>query len=473
MVTDQTINDFLKSITGNMITSDEFRKNRFQSAPSRAASSQAYLFDSLRRELLASRYSLMFRIRTCQRPARSRWECFQQLNRRAAAEVVGRSGRAIPERRSRAERGGIRGLFQRPQSDDSGSQLAGLPASSSPPRRRFNIFMAKYSDFFDRARKGSHHRGNAGVLRKKQGHPLPRARNRPPMRPSRRDDSGTRFGTTTPTKPDRDKPEAGKADGADKPAAGADEPAPPADAGQKKSSCTRSCLLPLPASGACSKVGKSGRLPTISAAKPATAAGGQNTPADPADPAASRRRCQSDGPSADARGGKTEQARVKFEPFEKVEGEIRKKLAERKGSAKWSMRSSSRLTTKCANTRPRPWPLRSRQRRRSLVPKRPSRSTCRHWLGRKLDGARRRHWSAPMNCAEARPGPVVRRRWITPYGYQRIPFSDVGFNERLLRPDADQDDEGNSFLSWKTKEMPEGGPRRWTKSARRSFADSR
>ena len=60
----------------------------------------------------------------------------------------------------------------------------------------------------------------------------------------------------------------------------------------------------------------------------------------------------------------------------------------------------------------------------------------------------------------------------TPYDYQRISFVDVGFNERLLRPMKTQDDEGDSYLAWKTKETPDAVPR-WTKSARRSFEHSR
>ena len=46
----------------------------------------------------------------------------------------------------------------------------------------------------------------------------------------------------------------------------------------------------------------------------------------------------------------------------------------------------------------------------------------------------------------------------TPYDYRRISFVDVGFNERLLRPMKTQDDEGDTYLSWKTKEAPSAVP---------------
>ncbi len=94
VVTDQVINDYLKAITRNMVSPAEFEKIVGDMRSEAGHMSQGYLFDALRREMLASRYSFMFRIGQANVPPGPRWECFQQLNRRATAELA-----AVPVQR--------------------------------------------------------------------------------------------------------------------------------------------------------------------------------------------------------------------------------------------------------------------------------------------------------------------------------------------------------------------------------------
>ncbi len=46
----------------------------------------------------------------------------------------------------------------------------------------------------------------------------------------------------------------------------------------------------------------------------------------------------------------------------------------------------------------------------------------------------------------------------SPYGIRVVPFPQIGFTDRPYKPEITEDNEGNRYLSWKTKETPEGVP---------------
>ena len=87
VVSDQAVNDLLKQITADTLTSEELQ-NIVGSLQAGRRLSLARLFDAIRTEMLASKYSELFRFSLGDVPPAQRFEYFSRLNRRATAEVM-------------------------------------------------------------------------------------------------------------------------------------------------------------------------------------------------------------------------------------------------------------------------------------------------------------------------------------------------------------------------------------------------
>jgi hypothetical protein len=87
VVSDRAINDLLKRVTNESLTSDMLQGviNRLQTG---RPVSVARLFDAIRTEMLASKFSEMFQFSLHEVPPGQRFEYFLRLNRRAKAEVM-------------------------------------------------------------------------------------------------------------------------------------------------------------------------------------------------------------------------------------------------------------------------------------------------------------------------------------------------------------------------------------------------
>jgi hypothetical protein len=87
VVSDETVADTIKQISGGTITSQELQQIIGSLQQGRAMSASK-LFDSLRTELLASKYRQFFEQSLADIPPAQRFEYFSRLNRRAKAEVL-------------------------------------------------------------------------------------------------------------------------------------------------------------------------------------------------------------------------------------------------------------------------------------------------------------------------------------------------------------------------------------------------
>ena len=261
MISDQTVNDYLKSLTRNMITGDEFQKIVSKLHAESGGVTQSYLFDALRRELLASRYSMMFWMANNPVPPAPRWTYFQRLNRRATAEVLGVPAEKFLKDVPEPKESELQAFF------DAHNQTIQVPDSpepgfKQPAKAAFQFFKAKYTDFLELAQKEvtteamqEYYEKNKDIRFRERRKPadeaaVPGDDTGASEKPDTEKPDATKPDAAKPdaAKPDAAKPDAGKTDGADKPAAGADKPAPPADAGQKKSSSTRTAspFRPVP-----------------------------------------------------------------------------------------------------------------------------------------------------------------------------------------------------------------------------------
>ncbi len=87
VASDRAVNDLLRVYAGSAY--GQLRDIIAALKPDgRIPMSQTYLFEGLRRELLASRYAQMFRLATLGMPPAERWEYFEQLNLKAEAWVL-------------------------------------------------------------------------------------------------------------------------------------------------------------------------------------------------------------------------------------------------------------------------------------------------------------------------------------------------------------------------------------------------
>jgi hypothetical protein len=440
-ISDQAINEYLKSKTDNVISATDFQKI-IQSLHAESGNiTQAYLFDALRRELLASRLSVMFQISLAGIPPAARWDYFQQLNRRATAEVVGvpvaKYMQGVPEP-TEAE---LKEFFAK---YDKALPVVGSPTPGfrQPVKADFQYFKATFSEFNERALAQVTPEEMHEFYEKNKDVRF-RERKEAPADATDDSDSGD---DKADEKAGTDKPE--------KPAADSkDSTTPAADGEEKKSSQIESASPFRPAVFA-QKTDDT----TPAADAPAGGEAEKKPAAEPTDDknGASADASAGEGsPAATASDEKPAKPEVKYEPFEKVEEEIRKALAGEK-AVKMMDDAFAKLSTKMreyaslrgvyeANreedpTLEAPEPLDLA----ALAP--PEQMTAGQ--------------TGLISAQEAVDGTdigssfsfVLDRR--SSLGFREVPFVQIGFGEHLFKPDLTEDRDGNHYLSWKIKETP-------------------
>ena len=473
VVTDQAVNDYLEMITRNLVSPAEFEKIVGSLHGDARNMSQAYLFDALRRELLASRYSFMYQVSLASVLPAPRWEYFQELNRRATAEVLGvpveRFVKDVPEP-SDAE---LKAFFEK-YPETLPVPNSPTPGFKRPAKANVSILCRQVTaDFTDRAmaqvtpeEMRDYYEKNKDVrYRERQG----QARCRPTLK------SGTPKPTTPSprmpsptTKPadaearrarSRPMPRPGRERAANRPPGQADRrQSPPMPARNRRGrSPLRACIwLPW------RKSRTPKRRPPLAAATTPPAARQlrqllppHRQPADATQPPRSHRRktCRrvdrrqragtSEAASAEAAAGDKPSSKkdVKYEPFEKVEEEIRKTLAGEKANQAMIEDIFQRLSTKMREYSSCSGDYEVQQGRgprprdtRTARPAGPGQ--C-----RRARSAKRPIWSVPTKLqADTDLGKsfsfIFDRR--SPFGYREVPFPAIGFTDRSFKPELDR-----------------------------------
>jgi len=480
VVSDRTINNFLKRITQDVVTAPEIAQiiARMKNV------SQAAVFDALRRELLASRLSTMFQLTLGGMPPAQRWDYFEDLNLKADAQVlpvpVEPFLKDIPD--PPADK--LLAFFERFQNQLE-EPNSSLPGFKQPPKAAFQYFKANVDTFVARAAEKltpeevhEYYETNKAQFKALV---LPSKKSESDVQPDDEkpaDSNPDDAGAETPATDAGEVPPAGNAvppaSNAVPPAAqpkgpapAAPKAAPPKNAapGGKKSSSLE------PAAGA-------GRFRLTAApknAKPAAAKPAQAPPASappttaPAAPGAEQPATDpaaeqpAEGSAADDHvhaagddhgdGKKDEPA---YEPFEKVEKQIRKTLSEQKANTMIE-EALRRLSTKMREygSARRSYEA-NKQDDPDLVPPAPLDFEA---LA-KEEGVEAKETEL-VTAYEAETETDIGKSFTfapdrrSQFGFRKVPFFAIGFSEQLYHPESTDDDENNRYLWWKIKSTPE------------------
>jgi hypothetical protein len=150
VVSDNSINEFLKRITFDSLTSDQIAQIIAQLKPQGLPMSQGRLFDALRTELLAAEFTQMFEVGLAATPPAQRWDYFERVNRRASVELL-----ALPVANFLSEvpdpkNAELREFFDKHKEriQQPGSPEPGF---KQPKKAAFQYFKADYDKFVERA----------------------------------------------------------------------------------------------------------------------------------------------------------------------------------------------------------------------------------------------------------------------------------------------------------------------------------
>ena len=87
VASDRAVNDYLRTVAGKAFSQVREIMNSIKTGD-HTTLNEGYLFDGLRREMLASKYSEMFRFAVLGMPPAERLGYFEQLNLKADAQVL-------------------------------------------------------------------------------------------------------------------------------------------------------------------------------------------------------------------------------------------------------------------------------------------------------------------------------------------------------------------------------------------------
>ncbi len=150
VISDNTINEFLKRITFDSLTSNQIAQIIVQLKPQGMSMSQGRLFDALRTELLAAQYTQMFQVGLAATPPAQRWDYFERVNRRATVELL-----AVPVANylsavSDPKDAELRKFFDK-YNDQLQQPGSPEPGFKQPKKAAFQYFKADYDKFVERA----------------------------------------------------------------------------------------------------------------------------------------------------------------------------------------------------------------------------------------------------------------------------------------------------------------------------------
>jgi hypothetical protein len=492
VITDQAVNDYLELITKNLISPAEFEKIVGSLHAEARNMSQAYLFDALRRELLASRFDFMYKIvyRATVLPS-PRWEYFQELNRSATAEVVGVPVEGFVKDVPEPSDAELKAFFEK-FSNVLPVPNSPIPGFKRPAKAKFQYFVANTAEFIEGAlaqvtpeEVREYYEKNKDVrYRDRKLDRSSPAADDSDANPDDVKSGDAPSGETQPTDSKSapapasdagspkgaDQPQTPAAEGEKKPAAGSGAPATPTDADKKSSRLVPADALHLvalaqkpaaktPPAAANAKTPAAAPADTKPAdTKPADAApaADEKPAAEPTDAKAGTAEPTSSAAAGDQPTGRKE---VAYEPFEKVEEDIRKTLASDKANrqideifqgliAKMREYSSARGEYEVSKEdnpdleEPEPLDLAAMAAAKGVTAK-------------ETDLISADELEAETGLGKSFSFVLDQR---SRFGYREVPFLDIGFTDRRFKPEPTEDRDGDRYLSWKVQETPAGVP---------------
>jgi hypothetical protein len=488
VVTDQVVNDYLQSITQNLVSPAEFEAVVSSLHADTRNMSQAFLFDSLRRELLASRYSFMYRVSLASVLPAQRWEYFQQLNRKAEAEVLGVAVEPFLKDVPEPSDADLKALFEKYR-EVLPTPNSPIPGFKRPTKAKFQYFLANYGDFTDRAMKevtseeiSAYYEKNKDIRYRERKGPGPgdaddmKSGDTPaegaPSSDAAPGDSGSAPAAGTDNPKGADQPQKPAAEDPKKPAAGSTPPAAPA-AGDKKSSRSvpASALHLVALAQKPDEKTPAAKTPDAKTPAAAPAADAKRADAKPAAATTDEKPATDDKPAADATDEKSTapadaaadnagtKSDVTYEPLVKVEDEIRKTLAAEKAN-RLITEAFQRLTTKMREYRSARGEYEVRKEEEPDLEEPdpldlPALASAEGLEAKETDLVSADELYDATDLGKSFNDDTPDRRSLT---YRRVPFPLIGFPDRLFSPEITEDIEGNGYLSWKIKETPEGVP---------------
>jgi hypothetical protein len=460
VVSDNAINDLLRQMTNDSLTSQSLQDvvNRLQTG---RRVSVARLFDAIRTEMLAAKFSEMFRVSLSDVPPAQRFEYFSRLNRRAKAEVmplavadfVDQVADPTPEQLSK--------FFDEHKNRDPNPDSP-EPGFKELKRVAFQYFKADFAKFKEEFKPQvtedeirDYYEANKTQFRAMD---LPADTSEQPK-------------SESADSPETTKPDAEPKQEGDRP----DEPAPdkPADEKPDDPQAPQAATAWPPVRRAqMGRSAKQARIRFVSAkadddkpvepAAPAAAdeAKPETTPAQ--SPESQTPSAETDKPAAEPPGadsGNTPAAQpgeTRYEPLEKVHDSIRDSLAGEKATKRIGdlfedltaeMRRyadeldvySAAKGSNSAAKPPKPFPFKELADAKQVAPKETDLITASEAV-------------AGTDIAQVHR-PVQDRR--SQFGYRLEPFAEFAYSDGLLtyRPTRVADNEGNEYLFWKTKEQ--------------------
>ncbi|HEX4145804.1 MAG TPA: hypothetical protein VHY91_20025 [Pirellulales bacterium] len=474
MVTDQAVNDYLEMITRNLISPAEFEKIVGSLHGDSRNMSQALLFDSLRREILASRYSFMYQVSLASVLPAPRWEYFQKLNRRADAETVGVAVEGFVKDVPEPSEAELKAFFDKYR-DVLPVPNSPTPGFKRPAKAMFQYFLAHPSEFTEKAlaqvtpeeireyyeknkdvrfreRKVETAPGNSGDSDAEPDGTKAGAAQSDDKQPS---DSSAAPGASS--KGSDQTPKAG-GDGPRKPATGS-PPATPADGGKKSSRSVPASALHLVALAQKEDAKTPAAAPADAKADAAPAATG--TDEKPAADAAEEKSGDSGEASPDAAAVEKASGKkaVVYEPLEKVEDEIRKAIATEKANRQID-EIFQRLSTKMReySSARGEYEVRKEEDPDLEEPEPLDLAALANAEGvsaKETDLVSADELQADTDIGKSFSFFLDPRSRM---GYREVTFPEIGFADRRFKPAITEDSSGDRYLSWKVKETPTGVP---------------
>lgn len=459
VVSDRAINDLLKQITDNSLSSEALQAVIRELGGSRRVS-VARLFDALRTEILASKMSDLFFQSLRDVPPAQRFEYYESLNRKAKVEIVplavasfvGQVSEEPTNEQLRTLYDEHKNRFPDPASPE--------PGFKQPKRASFQYFKADFTRFKEEFKPqvteeeiAKYYEENKAQFRAVE---LPK------------DTEASKDAEKEPgqePKPDEAPPE-----GKDEPKASdappTDKPAEPAADGEEKSLPPEKKEVPAAPQSAVgratvrlvSQTTEAEKNPPeatgAEAAKSEPAAAAPEAPADAAAPAADQ---ADDKPAAAQPAAATDAPaekpaeEIKYEPLEKVKDTIRESLASQKAQARIveifdELQAAMR---RYADDRDL---YNARGDAKSKTPP-PSFAFEELAKAKNVEGKTLDQVTA-AEAATSDIGGVQRAVMRSQFDFRSEAFAQFAFADSLIlyKPEAGQDAEGNGYLFWKTQE---------------------
>ena len=459
VVSDQAINDLLKQITADSLTSEDLQSVIGRLQVGRRVS-LARLFDAIRTEMLASKYSQLFRLSLGDVPPAQRFEYYARLNRRATAEVMPLAVADFIAQVPDPKDGDLEPFYEE-HKNEYPDPASPEPGFKQPKRAAFQYFKADFAKFKEKfkpevtdAEISEYYEKNKAQFRAAE---LPadsaeeaKPDDAAPSEEKKPGESGEE--TSTEPAPNAPAPDTKPNEPAPtEPKPGEPPAAEPKNAFSLPNSSTEAPIRLVSATADDEKPAETtpAAPPVADAdAKPATdepAAESTDKPTETAEPAET---AADDKPAAD----KPEEP--KYEPLEKVKDTIRDSIAGQKAAKQISeifeelladmKRYADELDVYSAQkgsnpgaTQPKPFPFAEL-------------ATAKGVEAKKLLLVTATEAAAEDIGHVSRTIPDRRMQ----FGFRIEPFAEFAFAENLLtyKTTMGEDNEGNAYLFWKTEE---------------------